>query len=912
MTEEEARHARVQRIFEQASALIGSEREAFLEEACAGDGALLREVVELLAMDEDTGDPGIGVRLPWLAVVDIDRLLERFSAHRPPESRYRVGAEVARGGMGTIFHARDVDLCRDLAMKVVLDRSAVGDPPSSMLARFIEEAQVTGQLEHPGVVPVHELGVDEQGRLYFTMRLIRGCDLREVLQLVRERRDGWTRMRALDVILRVCETMAFAHSKGVIHRDLKPGNVMVGRFGEVYVMDWGLAKVTASGGPAASSPGAVQEASIVRVDLGGGLDREASDTPVTLVGTVMGTPAYMPPEQARGELHRVDHRADIYALGAILYHLVTGEMPYAAGTSGNTRDSVLARVVAGPPARVRELAKDVATELEAICEKAMAREPDERYAAMEDVANDLRAYMENRVVQAHATGGWIEARKWVQRNSALAYALASALALLVIGLVVSILLYHRSEGETAKVLRLADVKRLQELEAQADRLWPPYPEQIADMRSWLGRAQQLVSKLDLHRDRLVSMRMKALDAGIEELGSTEDVLRTWRFATKEEQWQHDVLVELIVDLERLGRSLEADEGTAIGGEWGVGRRLAFALELERSFAAGGSDTVAWEQALPAIREAYAGLDIPPQMGLRPIGPDPASGLWEFAHLMTGEPAERDGEGRLILTERTGVVLVLVPGGSFWMGASDEPGSRNYDPAAQADEGPLHQVDLSPFFISKYEMTQGQWKRFVGSNPSYYGPDGSWDPAWLRSHSAPSLLLPVDSVSSETCLTWLPRMGLSLPSEAQWEYAARAGSDTPWWTGRDKETLAGAANLADEYAQRHGAGEWIGNEAWDDGATVAAPIGTYAANAFGLHEVHGNLWEWCLDCYDPAFYYASSRLDPVAPCNGTTSRVPRGGSFRLAASYARSANRPGTTPTYAGYTIGIRAARPIER
>ena len=152
-------------------------------------------------------------------------------------------------------------------MKVVLGRGsasasgAAADPDSApvdpkTLSRFLEEAQVTGQLDHPGIVPVHELGLDAQGRAFFTMRLVRGKDLKEVFGLVHEKAEGWTVTRALNVLLRVCEAMAFAHAKGVIHRDLKPANIMVGRFGEVYVMDWGLARVHPGQGPAGPAPAA--------------------------------------------------------------------------------------------------------------------------------------------------------------------------------------------------------------------------------------------------------------------------------------------------------------------------------------------------------------------------------------------------------------------------------------------------------------------------------------------------------------------------------------------------------------------------------------------------------------------------------------------------------------------------------
>ena len=178
-----------------------------------------------------------------------DQVLKRLESHAAKESRYDFKGEIARGGMGAILKVWDHDLRRNLAMKVVLGKDDPAKPGSTSavddasLGRFLEEAQVTGQLDHPGVVPVHELSVDATGQVYFTMRLVKGRDLSKIFELVQKGEEGWSQARAVGVILKVCEAMAYAHSKHVIHRDLKPANIMVGRFGEVYVMDWGVARV---------------------------------------------------------------------------------------------------------------------------------------------------------------------------------------------------------------------------------------------------------------------------------------------------------------------------------------------------------------------------------------------------------------------------------------------------------------------------------------------------------------------------------------------------------------------------------------------------------------------------------------------------------------------------------------------
>jgi WD40 repeat protein/serine/threonine protein kinase len=357
--------------------------------------------------------------------------------------RYGVRGQLAQGGMGVIFRVWDESLRRELAMKIIRGQEKLG-PNASVhavaprrLARFIREAEITARLDHPGVVPIHEYGTDEQGRAYFTMRLIQGKSLDTVFEMVRKGYDRWTHTRALDVIVKVCETVAFAHSRAVIHRDLKPENIMVGPFGETYVMDWGLAKVVdrrPAGSPAADIDMEPDEECDV------GQQGETCDqtneaavagdaTAETRYGSVLGTPSYMAPEQAAGRTDELDERSDIYSVGAILYELLAGQRPYAVpGTALSAREIVLAEV-AGPPTPLTRLNARLPAELVAICEKAMARRKEGRYQSMQQMAEDLRAYLERRVVRAYQTGAVAELKKWIMRNRGLA--IAAALVVLV-------------------------------------------------------------------------------------------------------------------------------------------------------------------------------------------------------------------------------------------------------------------------------------------------------------------------------------------------------------------------------------------------------------------------------------------------------------------------------------------------
>lgn len=332
--------------------------------------------------------------------------LARITRHGSGRARYTVLGELAQGGMGRILRAWDENLAREVAMKVVPGRPLPGSSEDECvdherrLVRFIDEARITGQLDHPGIVPVYEIGLDAQGAVFFTMPLVRGQDLKHVFERVQRGEDGWTLQRAVDVMHTVCLTVAFAHQKGVVHRDLKPENIMVGPFGEAYVMDWGLALLM----------GRAEKQSIV------------------------GTPAYMSPEQAAGRSAEVGPRSDVYSLGAILYELFAQRVPHELSLERRAgTDDSFESVLAVPPRPLTELRQDVPRELAAICAKAMARAPEERYASALEMAADLEAWLAGHVVSALESGPWTRLRKWRARNRALALALDALVALFLVG-----------------------------------------------------------------------------------------------------------------------------------------------------------------------------------------------------------------------------------------------------------------------------------------------------------------------------------------------------------------------------------------------------------------------------------------------------------------------------------------------
>ncbi len=813
-------------------------------------------------------------------------------SEREPCERYQARGELARGGMGTILKAWDRDLRRALAMKV-LRSGPPGDEDPGLLGRFVEEAQVSGQLNHPGVVPIHELGLDSNGRVYFTMQLVEGRTLKEVFRLAQDEEEGWTQTRALGSLLRVCETMAYAHSKGVIHRDLKPANVMVGRFGETYVMDWGLAKVLGRDDrhDLRLCHDDHDAPSLVRTDRQDESNSHLDSPIMTMDGMVIGTPYYMPPEQAGGELERVGTQSDVYSVGAMLYQMLTGQAPYAAPDQRRGSHAVLAMVLQGPPKQVHTVKAGVPGELVAICERAMSREVGDRYGDMGEMAEDLRAYLEQRVVRAYRTGALAEFTKWVARNRMIAVAVAAAL---LVGFASLAWIAHAEKENRRQAELSADVYSLPWHEARIEPLWPALPAMEGPLRTWLAGARALAARLPVHREELAVLDLlgEADEAGQRSFGSSADQSL---FETKR---------NLVLGLERL-----AGEDGLIEQ---IEARLADALSIRSRSIDDYRDR--WSEVLLSISDRelcpdYGGLEIEPQVGLVPVGRDPDSGLFEFAYLPGGEVPGRDAGGRLLLRDGDAPILVLLPGGTFMMGAQgDDPQQPNFDPEAviQRDEGPVTRVVLEPFFMGKHELTQAQWVRWTGENPSL------WQPG-PRNDLVKSLLHPVEQVSWETASLILERRGLRLPTEAQWEYAARAGTNTPWWTGSERGSLAGAINVADQYAARGGA-TWATIEDWPelaDGWVVHAPIGTFRANPFGLHEIVGNLKEWCRDAYTER-YSTEPRAGDGLRESEAPGRAYRDSSFRATANHARAANRQSLGPRQSASQIGLRPVRPLER
>jgi serine/threonine-protein kinase len=370
------------------------------------------------------------------------------------DSRFRVVRLHAKGGLGEVHLAHDEGLQRDVALKRLQPLHA--HRPESR-RRFLREAAITSHLEHPNIVPVHAVGADAQGQPFYAMRFVQGQTLLEALEEFHAARprgpEPAQRRLALRQLLSrfvaVCNTVAYAHSRGIIHRDIKPGNILLGKYGETLLLDWGLARRFAR--PDSEPPIAEPSASPV-------LAREADTQP----GDVLGTPAYMSPEQAGGRTNALGPASDVYSLGATLYALLTGAPPFQESHLGAVLDKV--RRGDFPPPRRRQ--RDIPRPLEAICLKAMARLPEQRYASALELAADLEHWLADEPVRAWREPWSLRARRWLNRHRTVMSTLAAMVLVAAVSLAVATWLLtaanvreRRSKDEAVRNFKQAEHNR---------------------------------------------------------------------------------------------------------------------------------------------------------------------------------------------------------------------------------------------------------------------------------------------------------------------------------------------------------------------------------------------------------------------------------------------------------------------
>ncbi|MEW6746398.1 MAG: SUMF1/EgtB/PvdO family nonheme iron enzyme [Planctomycetota bacterium] len=450
--------------------------------------------------------------------------------------------------------------------------------------------------------------------------------------------------------------------------------------------------------------------------------------------------------------------------------------------------------------------------------------------------------------------------------------------------------------QAAEIEQLDDLQTLRNLAEGLRQLWPRGSELVPEYGKWLGHARDLLNRLPAHEQSLQRTEQETLPRKVEagDLSQGDDSEIRWDAVDPQLRRRHERLSELVEGVRKLPEAI-AD----------IEQRLSVAESIQqRTIDERASE---WEQAIEAIAEspAYGDLEIEPQVGLVPLKADPDSGLFEFWLWETGEAPIRDPRtGKIVPTEGMGVVLVLLPGGETSVGSkplSDPKDAHQpyIDPDSESDERPVYSVKLEPFFISKYEVTQSQWTRVLGHGPSERTTDGN-----AGAH-------PAQSISWDDCAEFLRRLALDFPTEAQWEYACRAGTCTVFWTGDFYRSLQGCANIADaSWLEAGGEPRMPHTPEVRDGYASLAPVGVFLPNGFGLHDMHGNVWEWCRDLFT-----MNRPRDGDGLREGSDSSYDhsiRGGSWFGDARNARAANRFNYGGGSRDSDLGLRPLRLLAR
>jgi formylglycine-generating enzyme required for sulfatase activity/serine/threonine protein kinase len=721
---------------------------------------------------------------------------------------------IGEGGVGIVYQAVQKSIGRETAVKMIKPGVACN---AREKAKFISEAMITGGLDHPNIVPIHDLGTAADGQPFYVMKMVRGTPWDRVIA---ER----SLPENLRILLDVCDAVSFAHCKGVIHRDLKPANVMLGEFGEVQLMDWGLSLSVSEDGTVPA---------IARSHAAG------------------GTPAYMAPEMVTGDDGPVGFHSDVYLLGAVLYEIATGQPPHAGERVLECLENARWNLIR-PTERTGVLV-DIAL-------KAMQTSPADRYSSVQDFKQAILDY------QAHA-----ESINLCQRSAEhLARARQTrnyeAFAEALFGFREALKLWDGNREAQAGVsqtqwhyARCAFDKS--DLDLAASTLDPNYPAH-RELAAEVARAQR---RRELAKRRLRLFRTAAVSL-------TAALILIWTVAyvsISAAKRQAEAAREVAVAAQQAeaGQRRLAESAKAEAEE--EEKRAVQALaDLEKAVKAMVEAQTQEERALAQARAAEL-VAAETRDELARTGMLMDNSWWVFdqegARQRQSEAAQSldmPAELTLTLSNDVELTLVLIPPGDFVMGSPPKEAKRG------ADEY-LHRVThRRPFYLGRLELTEAQWQAATGQLPrSAAGrtPDPTLPATGSSFDQITSELLPALQKYAP------PGWEFRLPTEAQWEYACRAGTATAYYTGDEPDALDAAG--------------------WHlfNGDRQVQPVGGKPPNPFGLYDMHGNVGEVCADQYDSGYYLESPTDDPVNASPGER-RVVRGGSVFNTREHCRTAYR----------------------
>jgi serine/threonine protein kinase/formylglycine-generating enzyme required for sulfatase activity len=792
---------------------------------------------------------------------DTKTIAESFGA------RYTLGAELGRGGMGSVVAAHDREIGRTVALKMLNEGVRT---PRTDVRRFLQEARVTAQLEHPSIIPVYEMGVLADGQPYYTMRRVTLHSLRQVLDDPASA-STWSLVRLCTVMIQVCRAISYAHARGVIHRDLKPDNILLGAYGEVYVADWGIAKVAGE----------------AEIDTGPSI-AEAATMAHTEMGAIKGTLGYMSPEQTQGEWGTLDGRSDVFSLGVILYEILTRSRPFV----GASMVQVLMATMQTDPQRPRERARECPLVLDELCVRMLAKRRDDRPANAEEVAAEIEAYLEGAKERAR----------------------------------------RQKEAERLVSVAKAQVEKYESLSEEQRRLEQEARAALRDVKTWEGvEKKQPGWRLE---DRALGIEVEqaktlaaAMEAYAQALGNDAES-RTVRGGLAELYWsrarrgEEDREEATQVHYETLVR--DYDDGRYVA-MMTAGARLSLRTEPDGAevFA---SRYVEHDRVLRATDERRLGVT-----PLREVKLDPGSWLLVLKRagfrdvrypVRCARSEHHEAVVNLYTDAEIGEGMVYVPAGFCELGGDPEafdalPRQRVLVPDFAIGRFPVTFDDYLGFANELWQQDRVQGEKRLPRDSEGDGmfveqdARGRWAPRYdriIEGDAARTFCPPgaagrvpvfgVDWFDAVAYCAWRAER-LRLPSEAEWEKAARGvdGRRFPWGDRFDP-TFCKMRESRPGLAQPEAVGAFSTDE-----------------SAYGVRDLSGGMRCWALDVQgtlDAAAALAEPEPPPGAPRDRAGMRSSRGGAWSGNVSWCRSASRTSYFTLTRLASLGLRLARPLSR